>query len=181
MDAPENSHLLLAGKWADRALSTAQDDVLKDISQRIATAKDSTQRLTATAVESDQVLNQALASEKQALADEVRGTCAQLEVLGKLVDDIDQNLKQMERAMSKAESAVGLSLGGRLEQLAKFLGTVTPASSGTQVAGVPYLRQWAPREQAIPQVLRVSEYFDEQPTEPTLTPANSDNNKSLDQ
>ncbi|KAJ1957558.1 hypothetical protein GGI12_004995 [Dipsacomyces acuminosporus] len=113
--------------------------------------------------QSTEILGHDLATEKQQLSKDIHEACAQLESLNKLVDDIDQNLRQMESAVSKAESAIGMSLSGRLEQLAKFIGSTASGAQGAGsrgAAGVPYLRQWAPKEQAIPQVVNVSEYFD---------------------
>ncbi|KAJ2792522.1 hypothetical protein H4R21_006158, partial [Coemansia helicoidea] len=72
------------------------------------------------------------------------------------------NVGEMEAAMGLAESAVGLTLGSRVEQFARFLHRSALQYAGADAArpaGVPYLRQWAPREQAIPRVIDHTQYI----------------------
>ncbi|KAJ1878091.1 hypothetical protein H4R99_001165 [Coemansia sp. RSA 1722] len=92
------------------------------------------------------------------LGEMVDQSCGQIERLGKLMDAVEKNLGELEDAMDKAEGAVGISIGGRLEQFAKMLGS--SVSGGGASMGVPYLRQWADKDKAVPKVISTGEYLD---------------------
>ncbi|KAI7821273.1 hypothetical protein BX661DRAFT_200742 [Kickxella alabastrina] len=158
-------HLRLAAHWASTSIETAQSSLLSTIEDRIQTTTDRTnhQQTVLKSIESQYKAYQQLQqSETQALAKDLETSFEQIDRLGALVDAVEKNLDQLEVALGNAESAVGLTLGGRLEQLAtRFFGTGGGATAGAAEsnAGVPYLRQWAPKEQGIPKIISTTEYL----------------------
>ncbi|KAJ1906974.1 hypothetical protein LPJ81_001050 [Coemansia sp. IMI 209127] len=161
-DSP-NHHLRLAAHWAATAITHAQTEMLSSIHSNITQAKSETDRQSESLESLDQSFATSTALQEQEMKElecGIRGSCDQLDQLAKLVDALDKNIDQLETQMSKAETAVGLSLTGRLEQLARFFGSSASAAIGGSNSGVPYLRQWAPRDRAIPQIVNVSEYLD---------------------
>ncbi|KAJ2776798.1 hypothetical protein H4R18_005480 [Coemansia javaensis] len=149
-------HLALAAQWADAALAAALDAPAAAVRGRV----DAVERGVGAALQQAAELEarhavaaELLGLERAALRQQMDGLARQVDAVARLVDAVERNVAQMEDAMDRAESAVGLSLGGRLEQLARFLGRPGAA------AGVPYLRQWAPRDQAIPSVVDYREYI----------------------
>ncbi|KAJ1820443.1 hypothetical protein LPJ75_000938 [Coemansia sp. RSA 2598] len=152
-------HLKLAAQWASSSINHAQTTVLSATQHRINQVAEKTERQQEIL---DGIERQCLAIEatRQAeisgIGEMVGRSCAQIERLGVLVDAVEKNLGEMELAMDKAEGAVGLSIGGRLEQLAKLLGSSVGAGTAP---GVPYLRQWASKEEAVPKVINTKEYL----------------------
>ncbi|KAJ2802226.1 hypothetical protein H4R20_003362 [Coemansia guatemalensis] len=149
-------HIRLVGHWADATLTQAQGNQFTAIQERIATATthSSQTQTTISSIESQyNIASDIIQEERKVIDRQLAGAATQLDQLGQLVDALDKNVAEMEAAMSKAEDAVGMSLGGRLEQLARFFGS--SALSG----GVPYLRQWAPRDSAIPKPIDINQYF----------------------
>ncbi|KAJ1842884.1 hypothetical protein LPJ73_005659 [Coemansia sp. RSA 2703] len=151
------AHLELAAQWASVSLSRAQTEMLSTIETRIQATQQTTHNHEATigSISSQYQTVQRLQRAEQArMVADVPTVCEQIDRLGQLMDAVERNLGELEEAMGKAEAAVGISLGGRLEQLARFL------SSGGKPQGVPYLRQWAPKEQAVPKVIKTSDFLD---------------------
>ncbi|KAJ1719722.1 hypothetical protein LPJ53_005557, partial [Coemansia erecta] len=147
----------LAAQWASVSLSRAQTEMLSSIESRIQATEQTTHSHASTvdSISSQyQTVQRIQRAENERMLADVPRVCEQIDRLGLLVDAVEKNLGELEDAMGKAEAAVGISLGGRLEQLARFLG------SGGKTQGVPYLRQWAPKEQAIPKVINTSEFLD---------------------
>ncbi|KAJ2537908.1 hypothetical protein EV175_006581 [Coemansia sp. RSA 1933] len=166
---PENSddlpdhHMRLAAHWAATAITHAQTEMLSSIQSNITQAKLETDRQTEILGSLDFSYTTSTALRDQELKElesGISGSCEQIDRFGLLVDALEQNIDELEAQMSKAETAVGISLTGRLEQLARFFGSSASAAIGGANPGVPYLRQWAPKDKAIPQVVKVSEYLD---------------------
>ncbi|KAJ2472745.1 hypothetical protein EV174_005790 [Coemansia sp. RSA 2320] len=150
-----NEHLRLASYWVSTVVAKAQDTQLAQMHAQLASANTTLTLQTQTATELESQLAEStkqLTQERQALSHGILQTCGQLDQVNKLLEAIEQNVSQMETALSKAESAVGLTLAGRLEQFARQF---HPSS-----LGVPYLRQWAAtKSEAVPKVLKVDEYI----------------------
>ncbi|KAJ2386475.1 hypothetical protein GGI23_006479 [Coemansia sp. RSA 2559] len=161
-DSP-NHHLRLAAHWAATAIAHAQTEMLSSIHSNITQAKSETDRQSGLLESLDQSFCTSMAlrdQEMKELEGEIKSSCAQLDQLAKLANVLDKNIDELETQMGKAETAVGLSLTGRLEQLARYFGSSATAAIGGSNSGVPYLRQWAPKDKAIPQVVNVSDYLD---------------------
>ncbi|KAJ2450252.1 hypothetical protein EV183_004411 [Coemansia sp. RSA 2336] len=127
MELPK--HLELVGHWADSTLTAAQAEQLSRVHERLHAAVPKT-----TVEQPDLVPKQQIVQEAQ----EAKG---QLDQLSYYLDQLEDNLVDMELAMGMAESSLGLSIRGRLEQLTRSF-FPSPA--------VPYLRQWpAPLPQPI--------------------------------
>ncbi|KAJ2659193.1 hypothetical protein IWW48_003629 [Coemansia sp. RSA 1200] len=172
-------HLRLAAHWAATAIAHAQDEMLSSIQHNITQAAVETERqfehlesLDSAYHESQHIWTRESRQIKQDIAD---SSCAQLDTLSGLVDRLESDLAELENQIGRAESAVGLSLTGRIEQFARFLGssaaavsfrnlgsTAPPDPTSTGAAGVPYLRQWAAKDIAVPHVTRISDYFDDE-------------------
>ncbi|PIA13250.1 hypothetical protein COEREDRAFT_89707 [Coemansia reversa NRRL 1564] len=151
-------HIRLAGHWVDSTLTHAQSEQFSKIQEQITTATThSTQTQTSISTIESQynIASDIIQDERKVINRQLTGAAIQLDKLSQLVDALDKNVIEMEEAMSKAEDAVGMSLGGRLEQLARFFGS----SALSNTSGVPYLRQWAPRDSAIPKPINTSHYF----------------------
>ncbi|KAJ2814018.1 hypothetical protein H4S07_000220 [Coemansia furcata] len=141
-------HLRLAAYWAATTVASAQDTQLASLHAQIASA--STALNSHVAEDVNEQARQALevrAREQQQISNDIRRPCAQLDRALALTAALEANIGELEAALSKAESAVGLTLGGRLSQLAR---------GGGPGGGVPYLRQW---QGAVPKVLDPGEYL----------------------
>ncbi|KAI9500872.1 hypothetical protein GGI25_005018 [Coemansia spiralis] len=146
-------HLRLAAHWATTTIAHAQDSTLSNIQSHILHTQEETTRQQ-TLVDS---INKQFATIQDTIQEETQvlgnmAVCGQIDALGALLDALEKDLDVMEDQVSKAEAAVGLTLGGRLEQLARFLGPKRIAEPG-----IPYLRQWAPKANI--NVTKVSDYI----------------------
>ncbi|KAJ2761260.1 hypothetical protein H4S06_001295 [Coemansia sp. BCRC 34490] len=178
-------HLRLAAHWAATAIAHAQEEMLSSIQHNVTQATVETERqfehlesLDTAYHESQHIWDRESRQIQQSVTD---SSCAQLDTLSELVDRLESDLTELENQIGRAESAMGLSLTGRIEQFARFLGssaaavsfrslgsTAPPGSAstgtgaGASAAGVPYLRQWAAKDIAVPHVTRISDYFDDE-------------------
>ncbi|KAJ2715296.1 hypothetical protein H4R19_001279 [Coemansia spiralis] len=158
-------HLRLAGQWADAALHKAADAQVHEIQARAEAVSRTTAdaQWQVAAIEAQHsVAADILRVEMAAVREQVGGLAQQSDRLAQLMDALDRNVSEMEDAMRLAEGAVGMTLGNRVEQLAHFLKRSAlqyAGASAAQPAGVPYLRQWAPRDQAIPRVIDHTQYI----------------------
>ncbi|KAJ1662086.1 hypothetical protein IW140_006546 [Coemansia sp. RSA 1813] len=152
---PDNDHLRLAAHWASTAITHAQTEMLSSIHHNTARTAAETARQAEILESLDRSYRTSTELHGQEMKELERGitaSCTQLDQLNRLVDALDANIADLDAQMSKAEAAVGLSLTGRLEQLARFFGPST--------GGVPYRRQWASKNKAVPRIVNVSEYLD---------------------
>ncbi|KAJ2087834.1 hypothetical protein GGI09_006472 [Coemansia sp. S100] len=140
-----SEHLRLAEYWANTSIAKAQDTQLSEIHSQLISANTvaSSHAVQELYDQTTQAL-ESLTLERHQLTANMQMARGQLDTALVLVSALDANIAQMEAALSQAESAVGLTLGGRLSQLARM----TP--------GVPYLRQWSEK---VPKVLNVNKYI----------------------
>ncbi|KAJ2827583.1 hypothetical protein FBU31_003131 [Coemansia sp. 'formosensis'] len=141
-------HLRLAAFWAANTVGSAQDEQLASLHAQIASASAVAHSHVAEDVsEQARQALEARAREQQQISNDIRHPCAQLDRALTLFTALEANISELEAALSKAESAVGLTLSGRLTQLTRM---------GPGGGGVPYLRQWAG---SVPKVLDIEDYL----------------------
>ncbi|KAJ1953266.1 hypothetical protein EC988_003091 [Linderina pennispora] len=146
-------HLALAAAWADSLISTAQSEQLSDIHAQAQQTQIATDRLSTAASRLESLYTEtskAFSIEHAHLDHSITASCRQLDTLGKLADALEASLGELERQVSSAETATGMSLGGRLSELSRLFSPNT---------GIPYLRQWAPKHQAVPEIPQTKDYF----------------------